>query len=145
MATTSQQQQMTDLIKSRKNHWISWHIAVNSHANTRPEVHGGHLCASVTQCKTFEQTPGAASVWRCTLRLLNSFQPTDGLEVLTVGVGDSKDAASEEACLTAFATWLCRDPSQVILRPKHWRVPHADLMEEVNGILLSVDGPFGLD
>ena len=139
MATTNQLQQVTDLIKSRKNDGISWHSCVNNHASTRPKRHGGPLCEGVTRCKTFEQTSGAASVWHCTLRLPNSFTPTDGLEVLTVGVGDSKDAASDEACLTAFATLLCRDPSQVILRPAHWKVPLDDLMAEVNGILSRED------
>ena len=66
----------------------------------------------------------------------NSFTPTDAREVLANGYGASKEAASEEACLTAFATLLCRELSQVVLRPPHWQISLDDLMAEVNGILL---------
>ena len=83
--------------------------------------------------------PSSVSVWRCTLSLPNSFAPTDGLEVLTTGIGTRRDAATDEACHTAFATLLCRDASQVVLRPKHWKIPLGDLMAEVNGIMLRED------
>ena len=43
---------------------ITWHIAMNNHASTRPKCYGGKLCESVSKCKTYNrvQTPGSASV-----------------------------------------------------------------------------------
>ena len=137
MATTmpSSASEVEQLIKSRKHERISSHFVLNNHASTRPRSHGGPLCESVTKCKTFERMPGSASVWRCILRLPNSFHPTDGLEVLTEGVDADQSRASEQACVKAFAILLCLDPSQVLLRPKHWMISIDELVAEVNGIL----------
>ena len=47
--------------------------------------------------------------------------------VKTFGEGQAKEAASEEACDTAFAVLLHHNPSHVVLRPKHWTLSLEDL------------------
>ena len=104
---------------------------------------GGPLVHSVTHCKTFEQiapgsasaaAPGSASAaWRCSLDLPNSFTPTDGRRLQTEGYGTTKNEASELACRQAVALLLIMEPSQVILRPKHWRISPSALLEGLPG------------
>ena len=116
---------------------ITWHIAMNNHASTRPKCYGGQLCESVSKCKTYNrvQTPGSASVVHCTLRLPNSFQPGDGIELVAQGTGTDDKDASEDACHTAFAMLLCGSPSQVVLRPAHWNIEVAALVNAVNALV----------
>ena len=50
---------------------ISWQVALNNHACTRPKKYGGPLVHSLTNYKTFLHVePGSASAaWRCSLDL----------------------------------------------------------------------------
>ncbi len=116
---------------------IMWHTAVNNHASTRPKIHGGKLCESVRKCKTYDhvQTPGSASVVQCTLRLPNSFQQGDGIELVARGTGTDEKNASEDACHTAFATLLILNMSQVVLREAHWNIEVPALVNAVNALL----------
>ena len=122
-----------------KHHLGSWHTTLNNHASTRPKMYGGPLVPAVSQCKTFEHiapgsasaaAPGSASAaWRCSLDLPNSFTPTDGRRLQTEGYATTKDEASELACRRAVALLLMMEPSQVILRPAHWRISPSALLE----------------
>ena len=114
-----------------EHHKGTWHITLNNHASTRPKIYGGALVPVVSHCKTFEHiAPGSASAaWRCSLDLPNSFTPTDGRRLQTEGYGTTKDEASELACRRAVAFLLMMDPSQVVLRPAHWRISPAALLE----------------
>ena len=117
-------------------HVGKWHDTLNHHASTRPKMHGGPLVRSVTACKWFlrESAPGSASApWCCTLQLPNSFAPNDGLEVVAVGKGASRDEASEHACRQVIAQLLLRDPSRVVLRPKQWKVAPDELLAGMPG------------
>jgi hypothetical protein len=116
---------------------IMWHTAVNNHASTRPKIHGGKLCESVRKCKTYDhvQTPGSASVVQCTLRLPNSFQQADGIELVARGTGTDEKNASEDACHTAFAILLILNMSQVVLREAHWNIEVPALVNAVNALL----------
>ena len=125
------------------HHLGTWHITLNNHASTRPKMYGGQLVPSVSQCKTFEHiapgsasaaAPGSASAaWRCSLDLPNSFTPTDGQRLQTEGYGITKDEASELACRRAVALLLMMEPSQVVLRPAHWRISPSALLENLPG------------
>ena len=117
---------------------IPWHITLNNHASTRPKAHGGKLVDSVKACKTFEQSLYSAPVsdsatWRCRLVLPNSFAPGDGRVLHATGEGGTQDEASENACRQAIAQLLLADPSQVVLRPKHWTITPAELLEGLVG------------
>ena len=122
-----------------KHHLGSWHTTLNNHASTRPKIYGGALVPGVSHCKTFEHiapgsasaaAPGSASAkWRCSLDLPNSFTPTDGRRLQTEGYATTKDEASELACRRAVALLLMMEPSQVVLRPAHWRISPSALLE----------------
>ena len=117
---------------------ISWHTTLNNHASTRPKSYGGKLVHSITACKAFEQSPGSAPVsdsatWRCRLVLPNSFAPGDGRVLHATGEGGTQEEASENACRQAIAQLLLEDPSQVVLRPKHWTITPAELLEGLLG------------
>ena len=126
-----------------KHHLGTWHTTLNNHASTRPKMYGGPLVPSVSRCKTFEHiapgsasaaAPGSASAaWRCSLDLPNSFTPTDGRRLQTEGYGTTKDEASELACRRAVALLLMMEPSQVVLRPAHWRISPSALLEGLPG------------
>ena len=86
----------------------------------------------------FEQTlygaPGSDSAtWRCILVLPNSFAPDDGRVLEATGEGGTREEASENACRQAFAQLLLEDPSHVVLRPKHWTISPAALLEGLLG------------
>ena len=73
--------------------------------------------------------PGSASAtWHCSLDLPNSFAPGDGLRLQAEGFGRTKDEASELACRQAVARLLVENPSEVVLRPKHWNISITDLL-----------------
>ena len=122
-----------------KHHLGSWHTTLNNHASTRPKIYGGPLVPAVSRCKTFEHiapgsasaaAPGSASAaWRCSLDLPNSFTPTDGRRLQTEGYATTKNEASELACRRAVALLLMMEPSQVVLRPAHWRISPSALLE----------------
>ena len=81
--------------------------------------------------------PGSASsVWRCVLDLPNSFEPGDGLRVVTEGEADTKDAASDAACRCAFSRLLIDNPEKVVLRPTHWNVSVDELMAHISRLLM---------
>ena len=100
---------------------VSWHLTLNNHAPTRPKEYGGRLVPAVTQCKTFTPPGSASGAWRCVLDLPNSFEPGDGLQLVTEGDGATKEAASEQACRLAFSRLLMERPGLIVLRPAHWR------------------------
>ena len=56
------------------------------------------------------------------MELPNSFQPGDGLRLVTEGEGATKEAAAEQACRLAFTRLLMGRPGQVVLRSAHWEV-----------------------
>ena len=112
-------------------HKSSWHTTLNNHASTRPKTYGGPLVRCVTECKTFTQPGSASSAWRCVLDLPNSFEPSDGLRLVTEGEAANKDAASEQACRRAFSRLLMERPEKVVLRPAHWKVSLDELMANI--------------
>ena len=130
----SQVQMAVDYIQQYHVTDISWHTTLNNHASTCPKAYGGKLVDSVIACKAFEQSLGSAPVsdsatWRCRLVLPNSFARGDGRVLHSTGEGGTKDEASENACRQAIAQLLLADPSQVLLRPKHWTIPPNALLE----------------
>ena len=104
---------------------VSWHITLNNHMSTRPKEHGGPLVHAVTKCKIYTQLePGfASSPWQCDLDLPNSFVVNDGLRLQVSGEASTDKKASEIACLRAVASLLITNPSEVLLRQKHWKIP----------------------
>ena len=104
---------------------ITWHITVNNHASTKPQILGGPIVPSVKDCKVFTQLqPGvASSSCRCDLDLPNSFVVNDGLRLQVSGEASTDKKASEIACLRAVASLLITNPSEVLLRQKHWNIP----------------------
>ena len=116
------------------NKAFSWHVVLNNHASTRPDIYGGHLVRSVRDCKTyaefaagFDWSEGEVR-WRCTLSLPNGFEPEDARRLEVTGEGRSKDAASELACLRAVVSLMSECPRLFVLRPCHWDVPTDDLV-----------------
>ena len=78
--------------------------------------------------------PGSASAnWHCSLDLPNSFAPGDGLRLQAEGFGQSKEEAGELACRQAVARLLVENPSEVVLRPKHWNISPTDLLAGMPG------------
>ena len=113
---------------------VKWHMALNNHASTRPKSHGGPLVHAVTDCKTYTGGPGSTVVdasesWRCSLDLPNSFIPNDGIRLQTEGYGCTHTEASERACRQAVVHLLMTEPSQFVLRPKHWRISPSALLD----------------
>ena len=107
------------LVEHKVKH-ISWHIILNNHASTRPKMYGGKIVDSVTACKEYKAPGSASAEWECTVSLPHSFVNGDGLRLVTTGRGSSRDEASEVACLEAVATLIVQNPSEFVLRPKHW-------------------------
>jgi len=66
------------------------------------------------------------------LDLPNSFEPGDGLRLVTEGEGATKEAASEQACRLAFTRLLMERPGLVVLRPAHWKVSLDELMANIS-------------
>ncbi|CAK0906516.1 unnamed protein product, partial [Prorocentrum cordatum] len=110
---------------------ISWRTALNNHASTRPKEHGGALVRAVTNCKEFAAS-GAG--WRCTLTLPNSFAPGDGRRLVAIGESETKNEASEFACLRAVGSLVIDNPGQVVLRPVHWKVTPDVLVANLPGV-----------
>ena len=113
-------------------HKGSWHTTLNNHASTRPKTYGGRLVQSVRECKTFTPPGSARNAWRCVLDLPNSFEPGDGLRLVTEVEAATKEAADEEACRLAFSRLLMERPGQVVLRPAHWKVSLDELMAKIS-------------
>ena len=63
----------------------------------------------------------------------NSFAPDDGLQLQAEGEGWTKNAASENACRRAMAQLLLTNPSEVVLRPIHWKVGVDELLAAMPG------------
>ena len=120
-------------LRERKRDSISWHIVLNNHASTRPKHHGGPVVLSVTACKTFSEPRSASGEWECRLDLPNSFADGDGLRCRTRGTGGRKDEASEDACFRAVAHLIRAEPSKFLLRPRHWTVSLAALLDGLPG------------
>jgi len=110
---------------------ITWHLTLNNTISTRPKDHGGPVVPSVSRAKTFTPLgPGSASSgWQCVLRLPHSFASGDGRELVSVGCGTTCDEAFEDACCTAMAKLFRADPSNIVLRPKHWIIPVAAVVD----------------
>ena len=88
---------------------------------------------SITECKTYDNVlPGSArqgtthGIWKCSLRL-----PPHIIEAEINGFAATKDNASDIVCREAMARLLARDPHDVVLRPKHWRVPVPELVDHI--------------
>jgi hypothetical protein len=112
------------LARSKVEH-IRWHTVLNNHASTRPKIHGGALCASVSACKrhTKERSPGSAGeVHKCHLELPNSFAPDDCQILGVEGSGGTKREADENACLAALTHLFSTCSRDMVLRPIHWNV-----------------------
>ena len=112
---------------------ISWHFVLNNHASTRPEQLGGPIVKSVTACKDFSAPSSASANWQCILDLPHSFANGDGRRVVVHGEGKTKEDASEAACLHAVASLISANPSEFLLRPKHWKVTPDTLLENLPG------------
>ncbi|CAK0883674.1 unnamed protein product, partial [Prorocentrum cordatum] len=110
---------------------ISWRAVLNNHASTRPKEYGGALVRAVTTCKEFAAS-GAG--WRCTLTLPSSFAPGDGRRLVAIGESETKNEASELACLRAVASLVIKNPGQVVLRPVHWKVTPDVLVANLPGV-----------
>ena len=115
------------------HHKGSWHTTLNNHASTRPKEYGGPLVHSVTSCKMFTASGSASDNWVCVLHLPNSFEPNDGIELHVEGQGKTNAEASDSACRRAMAQLLSQQPSQVILRPRHWTISLAQLLAGMPG------------
>ena len=113
----------------QQHHKGSWHITLNNHASTRPKAHGGPVVPSVTACKTFTPPGSASGLWRCVLHMPNSFAAGDGVLLHVEAEGSTKMEASERACHRAVAQLLLLQPGQFLLRPPHWDVTPAALLE----------------
>ena len=108
---------------------VSWHFTLNNHSSTRPDGYGGKVVESVGKCKaTRRLAPGK---WQCVISMPNSFLPGDGWGLEAVGEGKTEKEADEAACEAAIALLLLRNPSQVVLRPKHWTVPIDELVRDL--------------
>ena len=114
---------------------ISWHITLNNHASTRSRAHGLPLVGAVTRCKTYTHVaPGSANAaWRCALHLPHSFKHNDGIHLHTEGYGNTRNAASEDACRQAIIHLLIENPLQVVLQAKHWNVSPQALVAGLPG------------
>ena len=122
---------------------VKWHHVLNNTMSTRPRSRGGPVVGSVEQCKRYEQQalplPSAGAnvatpMHQCFLRLPDSFQAGDGKVVEIMGKGDSRKAASEDACCGAMVQLLCAGPYRVLLRPNHWKMPLQDLVNDLHRI-----------
>ena len=94
---------------------------------------GGKALHSITECKTYEKVrPGSArqgtthGIGICSLRL-----PSHIIEAEINGFAATKDNASDIVCREAMARLLARGPHDVVLRPKHWRVPVPELVSYI--------------
>ncbi len=113
-------------------HKGSWHTTLNSHVSTCPKTLGGPIVRSVTQCQTFTPPGSASGTWRCVLDLPNSFEPGDGLRLVTEIEAVTKDATSEQACRRAFSRLLMGRPEMVVLQPTHWKVSLDELLVNIS-------------
>ena len=123
-----------EYLQEHKLRHITWHIILNNHASTRPKMHGGPIVKAVTKCKEYTAPGPASAEWQCTLDLPHSFANGDGIRLVTTGRGDTKDEASEIACLKAVATLVVQNPSSFLLRPAHWAVSREELLEGLPGV-----------
>ena len=121
---------------------VTWHLTLNNHSSTRPKIHGGKLVRSLTDHKTWtDRGPGSANPrCECTLRLPNSFRPGDGVSLIAVGKGATRDLASEDACHAAMTSLLLTDPSQVVLRGRHWQCSTRELLALLRDVWPRAEG-----
>ena len=114
-----------DLTLNNIRQLITWHIPLNYHTSMRLKNIGGSRVPSVTDCKVCTQLqPGiASSSWRCDLDLPNSSALHNGLRLQVSGQASTDKGTSEIACLGAVASLLITNPSEVLPRQKHWKIP----------------------
>jgi len=64
-----------------------------------------------------------------------SYQQGDGIRCDVEASGQTKDEASEHACLRVLAHILAENYASVRLIPKHWNIPLTELHERVDDVL----------
>ena len=111
----------TKFLKEFRVKHVTWHIVFNNTTSTRPSALGGHVARPFADHKHFESDGAsfATPITRCTLRLPNSFAADDGKVLEVIGVGTTRDEASEDACCGAMVKLLCAEPSNVLLQLAH--------------------------
>ena len=122
------------LLEAKESH-ISWHLVLNNHFSQRPKEHGGALCKSVRACKEYDIKDGQ---YCCRIRLPNSYWPDDAKRIEVEGLHPDDKAKAGDAAGCAAFTILCSNKDglpRVLLRPKHWKVPIADLVADIGRIL----------
>ena len=118
------------------HHQGQWYNTLNNHASTRPKLHGGPVVPSVRACRSFSQNTAApdGADTLCILDMPNSFASSDGRRLQAQGSGNNEKKASENACRQAVAMLLLAGPSNVVLRPAHWKISSGELLEGLPGV-----------
>jgi len=87
---------------------------------------------SLGALKKFEFGDG---LWHCRISMPCSYQQGDGIRCDVEASGQTKDEASEHACLRVLAHILAENYASVRLIPKHWNIPLTELHERVDDVL----------
>ena len=117
------------------HHLGSWYNTLNNHASTRPKAHGGPVVPSIRKCRSYSQNTAApdGAHTLCIFDLPNSYASGDGRRLQAQGSGNNEQEASEDACRQAVAKLLLVEPTQVVLRPAHWRISPDQLLAGLPG------------
>ena len=109
---------------------VTWHHVLNNATSTKPKEHGGPVVPSIYKLKQFEPygSGSAVPMVRCVLKLPNSFVKGDGKVLEVEGVGVTMTESSEDACCGAMVKLLSAEPSSLLLRLGHWKIPAAELI-----------------
>jgi len=84
----------------RQSQTISWHTILNNHSSKKPKCLGGPMFHSLGDLKVYDFVDG---LWHCTISMPCSFQRGDNIPVHVVASAETKQNASEQACLRALA------------------------------------------
>ena len=117
------------------HHQGLWYSTLNNHASTRPKSYGGPVVDSISACMSFSQNTtapdGAGTL--CSFDMPNSYASSDGRRLQAQGSGKDKKEASENACRQAVAKLLLMEPTEVVLRPAHWKISPDELLAGLPG------------
>ena len=119
----------------------SWHHILNNHSSIMPKHAGGPMFKSLTALKIFWQE---SDTWICKIDMPCSFQAGDGRPLSVQVAAPTKNMADANACCRAFAMLLALDPSNVVLRPTHWKCSEAELVHRIAQLLQQEHQPLAV-
>ncbi len=121
---------VSELLQQYKKDEFGWRIVLNNHFNRCKEL-GGPIISSIQD--SHKITPAVGGGFMRKLHTKNSLSQDDGNELILDNGSPqrTKAGALDDVCRLAMPVLLLTDASAVLLQPKQWNVPTADVVQAV--------------